>query len=87
MHWHYDVLRALDHLRAAGHPPDPRTAEAVELVRGKRRRDGTWLLDHVHPGAAHVPLEEVGAPSHWTTLRASRVLRWADGQRVTTSER
>ncbi len=87
--WHYDVLRALDHLRATGDPPDPRAAEAVELVRSHRRPDGTWLLDRSHPGAVHFSLEEVGRPSRWNTLRALRVLRWADGggQRVTTSER
>src|SRR6476620_5403781 len=31
--WHYDVLRALDHFRVAGGPPDERIAEGVELVR------------------------------------------------------
>jgi hypothetical protein len=77
--WHYDVLRALDHLRAAGDPPDPRAAEAIELVRSKRQPDGTWSLDRTHPGAVHFPLETTGEPSRWTTLRALRVLRWADG--------
>src|SRR5262249_55944159 len=30
--WHYDVLRALDYLRAAGVPPDARVEEAVAIV-------------------------------------------------------
>jgi hypothetical protein len=79
-YWHYDVLRALDHLRATGAAPDPRTAEAVAHVRSRRRADGRWALDRVHPGAVHVPMEDrVGEPSRWITLRALRVLAWADG--------
>jgi len=79
-YWHYDVLRALDHLRAAGSPPDPRTAEAVAHVRSRRRDDGRWALDRVHPGDVHLTLEGgAGEPSRWVTLRALRVLAWADG--------
>ncbi len=75
--WHYDVLRALDHFRAAGGPADRRLGEAVALVRGKRRPDGTWLLENTHPGAVHFPLEDGdGRSSRWNTLRALRVLRW-----------
>ena len=48
--WHYDVLRALEYFRSAGDPPDPRLAEAVELLRSKQQPDGTWLLENTHPG-------------------------------------
>lgn len=79
-YWHFDVLRALDHFRRAGAAPDPRMAEAVDLVRAKRRPDGRWLLDRVHPGRVHFPLDDgVGEPSRWNTLRALRVLRWWEG--------
>lgn len=74
----YDVLRALDHLRATGAPPHPRTAEALQLVRDKRHPDGTWALENSHPGEVAFPLEGPdGAPSRWNTLRALRVLCWA----------
>ena len=74
--WHYDVLRGLDYLRSAGHPPDARVAEAVQLVESKRSADGRWLLENRHPGRAHFEMEEEGAPSRWNTLRALRVLDW-----------
>ncbi len=75
--WHYDVLRGLEHLRAAGREPDPRLDDAVALVRSKQQPDGTWLLENTHPGAVHFPLEDGdGMPSRWNTLRALRVLRW-----------
>jgi hypothetical protein len=79
-YWHYDLLRALDYFRRSGTDPDPRMAEAVEVVRSKRQPDGRWLLDRIHPGRVHFELEGgVGTPSRWNTLRALRVLMWWDG--------
>lgn len=76
--YRYDVLRALDYLRAAGTPPDKRVTEAVNLVESKRQADGRWLLEASYDEALSVPVHEsVGAPSRWNTLRALRVLRWA----------
>ena len=76
--WHYDVLRALDHFRATGAPPDPRVDEAVEHVRARRSDDGTWPLDRTLPGRVWFDLDDgPGEPSRWITLRALRVLRWA----------
>lgn len=77
-YWRYDVLRALDYFRAADASPDPRMAEAIDLVRTKRQADGRWLLDGKHLGRVHFDLESVGEPSRWNTLRALRVLRWWD---------
>jgi hypothetical protein len=78
-YWRYDVLRALDYFRASGAEPDPRMAQAVDVVRSRRQPDGRWPLDRIHPGRVHFDLEgEVGAPSRWNTLRALRVLAWWD---------
>jgi hypothetical protein len=77
-YWHYDVLRALDYFRGSGADPDPRMAEAVEVVRSKRQPDGRWLLDRIHPGRVYFDLESVGTPSRWNTLHALRVLKWWD---------
>ncbi len=75
--WHYDVLRALDHVRRAGDGPDERVAEAVQLVGDKRHPDGTWLLENTHPGKTAFAFEDGdGRPSRWNTLRALRVLDW-----------
>ena len=78
-YWHYDVLRGLDFLRSAGADPDPRVDEAVELVRSKADPEGRWPLENPHPGRLHFPIDEgEGRPSRWNTLRALRVLKWAD---------
>jgi len=77
--WSYDVLRALEYFREAGDPPDEHIDEAIQLLRSKRQPDGTWLLENTHPGKVHFALENGdGRPSRWNTLRASRVLQWAD---------
>ncbi len=75
--WHYDVLRALDYLRAAGVQPDARAEEAVETVLERRQGDGRWLLDVRHRNTLHEELAgTVGAANRWITLRALRVLDW-----------
>ncbi len=78
-YWRYDLLRALDYFRRSNTDPDPRMAEAVEVVRSKQQADGRWLLDRIHPGRVHFDIEApVGTPSRWNTLRALRVLAWWD---------
>ncbi|MGZ4722919.1 MAG: hypothetical protein ACXV8L_01755 [Ilumatobacteraceae bacterium] len=74
--WHYDILRGLDHFRAAAAPCDERLADAIDVVTSKRRGDGRWLLQAPHPGAVWFDMEHTAAPSRWNTLRALRVLRW-----------
>lgn len=75
--WHYDVLRGLDYLRAAGARPDERVTEAIELVKSKRDDSGRWPLETQYPGRMLVETDEgEGLPSRWNTLRALRVLRW-----------
>ena len=79
--WHYDVLRALDYLAAAGARADARVEEAVANVIARRRGDGRWLLDVRHPNTLHEEIAgAVGAPNRWITLRALRVLNWAQPQ-------
>ena len=78
--WHYDVLRALEHLRRAGAPPDRRVAEAIDRVAAKRDADGRWPLETQYAGRMPVEMDDgVGRPSRWNTLRALRVLRWWEG--------
>ena len=75
--WHYDVLRALDYLRAAGAKPDARVNEGVAVIIERRQDNGLWPLDLRH---RHTLYEElagaVRAPNRWNTLRARRVLEW-----------
>jgi hypothetical protein len=75
--YHYDVLRGLDYLRAAGVQPDGRVRDAVDFIEDRRQADGRWILDRAYDEALPFAWGElVGEPSRWNTLRALRVLRW-----------
>lgn len=82
--WHYDVLRGLDHLQDAGAAPDSRAADAVELVRSRRRSDGRWAKGPQYSGETFFTLEPGRVPGRWNTLRALRVLKWWDQRRPAT---
>src|SRR6202521_1234001 len=76
-YWHYDVLRGLDYMLAAGAAQDERMAEAIHLVESKRDAEGRWPLENPHPGRMHFAMDEgEGRPSRWNPLRAIRTLRW-----------
>ncbi len=93
VHYYYDVLVGLELLTALGRADDPRLKFAFALLEKKRRADGRWNLDAVHPDVAGgmarwyrehprdrpTPwgLEAVGEPSKMITLRALTVLERA----------
>jgi hypothetical protein len=90
VHYYYDLLVGLDCLTALGYGQDRRLRYALDLLRTKRRPDGTWNLDAAQPDpdpetarwfAAHpkqrpqpLSLEVAGRPSKMITLRALTVL-------------
>jgi hypothetical protein len=90
-HYYYDLLVGLDFMTALGYGGDRRLRHAVGVLEKKRRPDGRWNLDAVHPDVeggmeewfrkhpkrAPVPftLEKVGEPSKMVTLRALHVLK------------
>lgn len=94
IHYYYDLLVGLNLLTSLGHAGDRRLRPALALLRRKRRADGRWNLDAIHPdvegGIATwyqkhpkdrpVPfgLERPGFPSKMITLTALTVLARAD---------
>ncbi|MEX2324011.1 MAG: squalene cyclase [Acidimicrobiia bacterium] len=82
--WFYNVLNAAEYFRQTalleGREPDPRMAEAVEMIRAARQPDGTWLQARRHPGRVWFEVDvDAGESSKWLTLYATRVLDWWDG--------
>jgi hypothetical protein len=81
--WFYSALNAADYFRASAlhtaTAPDPRLAEAIELIRAARRSDGTWLQECRHPGRVWFEVDAPpGQPSKWLTFFGTRVLAWWD---------
>jgi len=89
-HYYYDLLVGLDFMTALGYGEDPRMRHAISHLKEKRRADGRWNLDAIHPDVEgsiaewyakhpkHAPvpfgIEAVGKPSKMITLRAMIVL-------------
>ncbi len=93
-HYFYDVLVGLDLVTQLGFAGDRRLDPALEILRKKRRADGTWILDKLHPdlgaGIKVYPdpkkvkplvIEPAGKPSKWITLKALCVLKRVDQAR------
>jgi hypothetical protein len=94
VHYYYDLLVGLDFMSALGYGGDPRMDYAVRFVRSRRRPDGRWNLDAVHPDVEgpiaawfaknprHRPipfaLEPVGKPSKMVTFTAMKALAAVD---------
>ncbi len=82
--WFYSALNAADHFRATalhdGIGPDPRLADAMQVIGAARQTDGTWLQERRHPGRVWFEVDvPPGEPSKWLTFFATRVLAWWDG--------
>ncbi len=88
VHYFYDVLVGLDFITDLGYGDDRRLKFALNLLQSKKRPDGKWNLDRVHPDLEgkiaelysrrpQVPfsLELAGQPSKLITLRAMKVLQ------------
>ena len=84
--WKYSALNAADYFRSAalvdGSAPDPRLADAIELIRAARQPDGTWLQAGRPAGRVWIEVDvAAGEPSKWLTLLGIRVLAWWDSSR------
>jgi hypothetical protein len=81
--WLFSVLNAVDYFRAAAlqdaTAPDPRLADAIEVIRAARQPDGTWLQERRHPGRVWFDIDvPPGEPSPWLTFYGTRALAWWD---------
>ncbi len=95
VHYYYDLLVGLDVLTSLGYGDDERLAYALGVLNQRRRPDGRWVLDAVHPDLegssvkcyqktppAPFALEAVNEPSKMITLRALRVLKHAGATEI-----
>ncbi len=73
--WRYNILRALDHFRAADQLFDSRMTDALDVLQSKRRKDGLWPREAAHPGNEFFTMEPPRGPGRWNTLQALRVLQ------------
>lgn len=92
-HYYYDLLVGLDLVTQLGAAGDRRLRPALKFLLDKRRPDGSWWMDRLHPdvagpqaaqyrkGVTPLRIEEPGRPSKWITLKALRVLKRVEDAR------
>ena len=73
--WYYDILRGLECFRQSGARYDDRMTDALNVICGIRKQDGTWPVQNRHAGEVFFDMERTGGPSRWNTLRVLRVLK------------
>ena len=44
VHYYYDLLVGLEFMTAFGYARDKRLGHAIEVLKKKRRKDGSWIL-------------------------------------------
>jgi hypothetical protein len=71
-YWHYDFFQGLRAVARLGRLDDPRAADALELLRARRRPDGTWRVS----GARY--WRRPGAPSRGDAVD------WGDARQIVT---
>jgi hypothetical protein len=76
-HWHYTIVRGLDYMRQTPAIHDDRAADALDVLRSKRKASGRWPLQKRIAGTLLVEMEKPGGESRWNTLRSLRILRAA----------
>jgi len=87
-HYYYDILVGLNFITTLGFGDDRRLQFALSLLKEKRRSDGKWNLDAIHPDLAGpiarlyarnpptpFSLESSGQPSKMITYLALKVLK------------
>jgi hypothetical protein len=70
-YWHYDYFQGLRALGLVGLLRDPRAEEALQLLRSRRRPDGTW---------------KVSGRRYWSRGRSkTEVVDWGDAHQILTA--
>jgi hypothetical protein len=72
-YWHYDFFHALRAVASLGVLDDPRAADALELLRSRRRQDGTWRT------SGHRYWRKHGAPVYQDAVD------WGDAHEIVTA--
>ena len=54
---------------------DDRMKAAISIIQKKRNDNGSWNMQAAHPGLVHFIMEKAGTQSRWNTLRAMRVIK------------
>jgi len=74
-YWQYDIFRALFYFAKSHIPYDERMKEALELLKKKQNKDGSWPLQTARRNFEHFKIEPNNKKSAFNTFRALVILK------------
>jgi hypothetical protein len=78
-----DLLQNVEALAGLGCGGDPRLANALSLIQGKKDAQGRWPLEHDYAGKTWGDFGTKNQPSKWVTCRALKTLKCAGDDKST----
>jgi hypothetical protein len=73
-----DLLQIVEALALLGYGDAPRLTNTLALIRSKQDAQGRWLMEYAYGSKTWSNFGRGGQPNKWVTLRALRVLKWAE---------
>ena len=77
-----DLLQNVEALVGLGYGRDKRLENALDMIRQRQDDLGRWSLDYNYLGKTWVDIGEKRKPNKWVTLRALKVLKSAQDDRL-----
>ena len=77
-----DILQNAEALARLGHGKDPRLDNALQLILDKQDNQGRWPMEYSYTGKTWGDFGPKKQPNKWVTLRALRVLKQAEEQKL-----
>jgi hypothetical protein len=74
-YWHYDFFHGLRAVAMLGLLSDPRADDAMDLLRLRRKPDGTWRAGGRHYWTRHAEVVDWGDAHHLVTPVALAMLQ------------
>ncbi|MCU0520428.1 MAG: hypothetical protein MUF84_07045 [Anaerolineae bacterium] len=80
LNYNSDILEAMVALATVGAPMSEKLEKPLQVIRDKRTKDGTWLMEKSLNRQMWADVETKGKPSKWITYRALLVLSHFAGE-------
>jgi hypothetical protein len=77
-----DLLQIVEALVGLGYGRDVRLSNAISIIREKQDAQGRWSLEYDYTGKTWVDFGPKKQPNKWVTLRALRVLKAIDADKL-----
>ena len=72
--YHLNIIELLITIDSVGKIRDQRVNDALEYIRGKRKKDGTWRINYVYKAKGYMSFDTRGQAGDWVTYLLEQIL-------------